>query len=596
MRSPWLWLALALSVAGAGFGRSLPSAPESKPEPHRSPLDVVVLPDGRRAVTANHTADSVSLIDLAHGLVLAELPCGKKPAGVACSHDGKRVAVSNLWSGTISLFEVRDTKLEPAGTLQVGGAPRGVVFSPDGKSLYVAVTGLDEVVQVDLASAKVTRRWPAYAEPRRLALTRDGKRLVAVSSRSAQGYCWDTETGKQLWARTLQEAFNSQNVALSPDENHLVIPHCHDRHHTIAKHNIEQGWAIDNRISRVPLATNATAEREQIGLDTRGFAVGDPYAAAFSAKGDWLVMTAPGTQEMLLFRADAVPWSSGDAGDFIDPLLEREDGKYRRLPLGGRPMAVQFVGNTDHAVVANYLLDAVQVVDVKAGKVIRQIALGGPVQPSLARRGEALFHDAKRSHHHWFSCHTCHPDGHTNGRTFDTLNDDSYGNPKLSPTLRGVGRTSPYTWHGWQKELGDAVAKSYTETMFGPKPTADEVKAVVAYLETLEHPPNPYRATESAKRGRAIFHGNGKCASCHQGDLYTSAKTYDVKLEADNSPYELWNPPSLRGVHDRGPLLHDGRAADLDEMLRLYHAPDKFGGKPLTPEQRADLIEFLKTL
>ena len=82
MRSPWLWLALVLSVVGAGFGRVLQSAPESKPEPHRSPLDVVVLPDGRRAVTANHTADSVSLIDLAPGKVLAELPCGKKPAGL----------------------------------------------------------------------------------------------------------------------------------------------------------------------------------------------------------------------------------------------------------------------------------------------------------------------------------------------------------------------------------------------------------------------------------------------------------------------------------------------------------------------------------
>src|SRR3954467_5649088 len=68
-------------------------------EPHRSPLDLALVADGRLALTANHTADSVSLIDLEAGKVLIEQPCGRRPAGVACSRDGRRAAVSNLWSG-----------------------------------------------------------------------------------------------------------------------------------------------------------------------------------------------------------------------------------------------------------------------------------------------------------------------------------------------------------------------------------------------------------------------------------------------------------------------------------------------------------------
>ena len=39
--------------------------------------------------------------------------------------------------------------------------------------------------------------------------------------------------------------------------------------------------------------------------------------------------------------------------------------------------------------------------------------------------------------------------------------------------------------------LGAAVVKSYTTTMFGPKPTDDEVQDVVAFLEAVDHPPNP---------------------------------------------------------------------------------------------------------
>src|SRR5204862_4041018 len=130
--------------------------------------------------------------------------------------------------------------------------------------------------------------------------------------------------------------------------------------------------------------------------------------------------------------------------------------------------------------------------DLRAGTLPRTIPLGGPAEPSLARRGEALFHDAQRSHHQWFSCHTCHTDGHTCGLTFDTLNDDSYGNPKLTPSLRGVIRTGPWTWHGWQQELAASVEKSLTQTMFGPNPTPAETKALIAFLATLEYPPNPH--------------------------------------------------------------------------------------------------------
>src|SRR6516165_5261355 len=66
-------------------------------EPHRSPCDLAVLPGARRVLTANHTADSVSLIDVAAGKVIAEQRCGRRPSAVAVTPDGKRAAVSNLW-------------------------------------------------------------------------------------------------------------------------------------------------------------------------------------------------------------------------------------------------------------------------------------------------------------------------------------------------------------------------------------------------------------------------------------------------------------------------------------------------------------------
>src|SRR5262245_36677293 len=77
-----------------------------KKDYHRSPVDLVLLPDNKRVLTANHSANTVSLVDISVGKVLAEVRCGKKPVAVACSHDGKRAAVSDLWSGTITQIVV----------------------------------------------------------------------------------------------------------------------------------------------------------------------------------------------------------------------------------------------------------------------------------------------------------------------------------------------------------------------------------------------------------------------------------------------------------------------------------------------------------
>src|SRR5947209_461950 len=123
MKKPWLWFAIALSPLFPAAERPLSSPPGPTPERHRSPADVAVLPGGRLALTANQTADSASLVDLAEGKVLAELPCGRRPTGVACSGDGRRAVVSNQWSGSLSLFEMSGPVLRTAGTVPVGGLP-----------------------------------------------------------------------------------------------------------------------------------------------------------------------------------------------------------------------------------------------------------------------------------------------------------------------------------------------------------------------------------------------------------------------------------------------------------------------------------------
>jgi cytochrome c peroxidase len=453
------------------------------------------------------------------------------------------------------------------------------------------------VIRLDWATGKVIERWPAPREPRHLALSTDGNWLAAASSKSAQVRCWNLQTGKLHWQRDIGDAFNLRGLAFTPQNEAVICAHVVRRDFPVTKTNIEEGWVIDSRLTRLALKAEVAPAVWQMALDIKGRAVGDPHGLAFAPTARWLALTASGTQELLLLDTRAIPWNSGDPGDFLDPALEKDNG-FRRISLGGRPMALAFRAHEDVAVIANYLLDAVQVVDVQAGKIMRTIPLGSVKEPGPARQGEALFYDARRSHNQWFSCHTCHVEGHTCGLNFDTLNDDSYGTPKLTPSLHNVTRTGPWTWHGRQKDLGASIVKSLTTTMFGPKPTPTEATALLAFLDTLAPPPNPQPAASrpAARRGELLFDGKARCSRCHSPPYYTSPRVYDVQLEAEGSPYKLWNPPSLLGVYDRGPYLHDGRAKTLDEVLQKHHTPEMLGGQKLTDGERADLKAFLLSL
>jgi YVTN family beta-propeller protein len=359
---------------------------------------------------------------------------------------------------------------------------------------------------------------------------------------------------------------------------------------------------LGSRIARVRL--DESSRREAMTLDPQGKAVSDPHGIGMTHDEAWLVASASGTHELLVYRTEGlVLQSTGGPGDHIDPHLAFDRQRFYRVPLGGRPMGLKISRDNRRVFVANYLANAVQVVDLDSRGVTQTIELGGPAQPSLARRGEAIFYDGQRSLDQWYSCHSCHYDGATNAVAMDTLNDGSLQTFKTVLTLKNVAQTAPWTWHGWQTDLEAAMRKSLTETMLGPRPTDDDVRALVAYLSAAESPPNPYRGeqaapSETALRGKAVFESEkAGCANCHSGPYFTDGEIHDVGLGSPRDEYEGYNTPSLVGVYQRVRLLHDGRGKSLEKTLAGPHNPAKVTGRgELNETELADLIEYLKTL
>src|SRR5688500_10259973 len=57
----------------------------------RSPVELVLTADEKWLLTANQTADSVSLIDLTTGKVAAEVPCGRRPSAIVLTPNEQHV-------------------------------------------------------------------------------------------------------------------------------------------------------------------------------------------------------------------------------------------------------------------------------------------------------------------------------------------------------------------------------------------------------------------------------------------------------------------------------------------------------------------------
>jgi len=573
-----LWIAVLLLGAAAQAERD------------RSPGDLALSPDGRWALTANRTSDSVSLVDLSQGKVAVEIAVGRNPFGIGWQ--GARAVVANWRDDSVTILDVVPPSLSVAATIPVGNEPRGVALSPDGTRAYVVLSGDNAVDVLDLKPAKVVARIPVGSEPWYAALSPDGARLAVGNAFSGDVSVIDTASLKVASTIPLKGR-SLRHIAVSPDGAYAYVAHIADRGASTTLQNIERGLVLDNRVARVPFAGGV---REAMGLDTRGFGAGDPEGVAISPDGKRMAVTLGGIRNVLLLTLP-LPFKA-EPGEFLDDSLLKDESRCKRVSgLRGRPLGCAFTPDGKSVVIANYLGNEVQIVDWEIGDIVRSIPLGGPKEPSLARQGEKVFYDAFRCWHEWYSCNTCHSDGHTNGGIYDTFNDGKYGNPKKTLSLRGVSKTGPWTWHGHQADLRQALQGSFTKTMARPGLTAQELSAVVAYVGTLDFAPPPRGLPAGAvARGEAVFKEKA-CDACHAAPTYTINESMLVGLEAPDDVFKGYNPPTLRGVTKRGPWLHDGRAKTLEEVLLQLHRPLKLNGKPdLTPAELSDLLAFLRSL
>src|SRR5919201_223581 len=108
----------------------------------------------------------------------------------------------------------------------------------------------------------------------------------------------------------------------------------------------------------------------------------------------------------------------------------------------------------------------------------------------------------------------------------------------------------------------------------------------------------------AAQRGKTVFEGKARCATCHVPPLFTepgwpmhTAEEIGIDdFQASRSPDKrFYRTTPLKGLfaREKGGFYHDGRFTDLNQIIAHYSRVLKLS---LSDGEKADLVQFLKSL
>ena len=154
------------------------------------------------------------------------------------------------------------------------------------------------------------------------------------------------------------------------------------------------------------------------------------------------------------------------------------------------------------------------------------------------------------------------------------------------------------------KEQYPLAAKSGSaSTRATPDKLTSKLAALHIYQLSIPAPKAPPGSFDSAafERGKALFNGSAKCATCHVPPLFTEpgnnlhapSEIGVDSFQADRSPTHMYRTAPLAGLwsHQKGGFYHDGRFATLLDVVDHYDALLKLD---LGSMQKNDLVEYLK--
>jgi len=589
----------------------------------------------QRVCNTNVDNDTVSCLSTDTMEVLFEVPVGRHPRSLAAGADGS-LWVTNQDDATVSVLDVSGAPLHTIA-LPRASRPFGIVMNSARGVAYVALQASGELAELDLATFSVKRRVPVGPWATGLAVDASGARLFVtrfLSSPQAGEFselaaeslevvrrfelALDPGPDTEATARGVPNYLRS--VVPSPDGTALWVP--------AKKDNILRGLARDGEaltfetsvrsmISIIDLSSNDERFLERTDMNNRSLGL----SLAFSPLGDYAFVGLLGNNgvEIIDTYNRKIVAGTMELGKAPDGLVLDDKGRLYVNSFLSRSVVIldasEILASTNFG-----LPELAEVVVSTAEKLDPQVLAG-----------KIVFYDAsdlRMGKDGYISCAVCHLDGLDDGQVWDfTDRGEGLRNTTTLLGKRGIAEGRLH-WSGNFDEvqdfehdirgafggvgfLSDEVFNEGTrnttlgDSKAGLSPELDAMSAYVTSLDRVHD--SPFRdpdgsLTVEGLRGRDIFLQAG-CPACHGGSDFTnsaSGTVYDVGTITAASGKRLGqtlegiDTPTLRGIWETAPYLHDGSAASLGEVVGSKNPADLHGQtQGLTDLERLDLVSYL---
>lgn len=593
-----------------------------------------------RVFVVNSDANSVAAINAGTNAKLWEQPVGQHPQTLAQAPDG-RIWVANFESGSLSILNPDTGAVAQTVTLGNGTKPFGVAFSPDGRAAYVSLQGTGRLLKLNVTTGATLASVSVGTTPRGIAVSGDSQRILVTRYISPTSRGEVAEVGATAFtvARTFALATDDSpdtessgrgvpnfisSITIQPDGKRAWVP--------AKKDNTLRGLFRDGLpltfestvrtiVTQLDLETNTEAIVDRVDLNDRDMA----NFVLFTPIGDFAFVATQGTNTIEVLDAYTLQSRGG-----IDNV--------GRAPRGA------VLASNNRLFVQNFMSRNVSVYDVSGvvkstSQAITKLADVSTVavEPLSAQvlQGKRIFYnaaDTRMNRDKYISCATCHQDGGHDGRVMDfTDRGEGLRNTVTLLGRRGVGQGRVH-WTGNFDEIQDFehdIRGAFGGTGFmtdaqfntgtrntplGDRKTgiSADLDALAAYVGSLGAVGrSPFRnadgsLTADAIAGQAIFQGTGQCASCHSGGDFSDSAgglLHDVGTIKPGSGKRLggtltgFDTPTLKGVWETGPYLHDGSATTLLDVLTVANPANRHGNTTsLTATQLNQLVAYLQQI
>jgi len=169
-----------------------------------------------------NVSGTVSVIDTATNTVVATVPVGIFPSGVAITPNGRRVYVTNIFN-SISVIDTATNTV--VVTISSGQFPTGIAITPDGTRAYVVDQfadnqGNNTVSVIDTMTNSIVATIPVGRGPSEIAITPDGTRAYVPDQQDLIISVIDTATNTVV---ATIPARGTAGIAITPSGSQAYV-------------------------------------------------------------------------------------------------------------------------------------------------------------------------------------------------------------------------------------------------------------------------------------------------------------------------------------------------------------------------------------